>query len=92
MAVRIEYAPNALEDIRYGRGPYGRVIDLEEAYAQQVCDRANSYGKGTFAVGSRPGNPGPPGFQGRHRVSVVTADAKAMASNAKHNILIRSMS
>jgi hypothetical protein len=61
---------------------------LEEAAAQRVCDQANAIGKGTYAVGSRQGRKAP---QGRWRTTVVTADARAMANNAKRNTLIRAM-
>ncbi|GGF39112.1 hypothetical protein [Williamsia phyllosphaerae] len=83
-AVRIDFDRQEFYNIR--RDP--AVVALEEQVAQGIADRANDWGKGTFVVGSQQGRRNP---QGRWRTSVVTADAKAMASNAKHNILIRSM-
>lgn len=84
MTVRIRWNPQGLYDIR--RDP--AIIAAEESAAQEIADRANSIGKGTYVVGSRQGAKRP---QGRWRTSVVTADAKAMANNAAHNTLIRSM-
>ncbi|WP_425729523.1 hypothetical protein [Gordonia sp. DT219] len=82
--MRIEWNRNGLYELRSDPA----LVAMEEAEAQKVADRANSMGKGTFAVGSRQGMKRP---QGRWRTTVVTADAKAMASNAKHNILVRAM-
>nr|DAW17870.1 MAG TPA: type I neck protein [Caudoviricetes sp.] len=65
----------------------GVVAELESV-AQEVADRANSSGEGTYAVGSQQGRKNP---QGRWRASVVTADAKAMVDNAKRNTLIRAL-
>ena len=84
MSVIIRYRPNALYELRSAPG----VVAHEEAIAQEICDRANDIGKGTYATGSQQGMRRP---QGRWRTTVVTADAKAMAHNAKHNVLIRSM-
>lgn len=85
MTVRIKWNPNALYDVR--RDP--ALIAAEEEAAQKVADEANSIGKGTYVVGSRQGAKRP---QGRWRTSVATGDAKAMADNARHNTLIRSLS
>jgi hypothetical protein len=84
MSLRIEWNDNALYEIRSDPA----VVAAEETEAQRVCDKANSIGKGTYAVGSRQGRKAP---QGRWRTTVVTADARAMANNAKNNTLIRSM-
>lgn len=64
------------------------VVAYEVECAQKVADAANAIGKGTYAVGSRQGAARP---QGRWRTSVVTADAKAMAHNAKHQTLLKAM-
>ena len=85
MSVRIEWNTEAMPEIR--RAP-GVVAELESV-AQEVADRANSSGEGTYAVGSRQGRKNP---QGRWRASVVTADAKAMLDNARNNTLIRALS
>lgn len=85
MSVRIEWNTEAMYEIR--RDP-GVVAELESV-AQEVADRANSSGEGTYAVGSRQGRKNP---QGRWRASVVTADAKAMLDNARNNTLIRALS
>lgn len=83
--VRIDWNKEGLFDVR--RDP--ALVAAERDMAQKIAERANRMGKGTFMVGSRQGEKRP---QGRWRTTVFTADAKAMASNAKHNILIRSMS
>ena len=82
--MRIDWNPHAFYDIR--RDP--ALIAHEEQVAQGIADRANAIGHGTYAVGSRQGARRP---QGRWRTSVVTADARAMADNAKHNTLIKAM-
>ncbi|GAA2071663.1 hypothetical protein [Williamsia deligens] len=82
---RIEWNDEALYDVR--RDP--NLIELERETAQRICDEANRIGSGTFMVGSRQGERRP---EGRWRTTVYTADAKAMASNARHNVLIRAMS
>lgn len=84
MKFEIEFDPGALYEVRSDPA----LVAREEALAQQVADRANTNGKGTYAVGSRQGRKNP---QGRWRTSVVTADAEAMADNARNNTLIRSM-
>ncbi|MFT4125081.1 MAG: hypothetical protein QM662_02470 [Gordonia sp. (in: high G+C Gram-positive bacteria)] len=84
MAVRIEWNRSALYEMRSDPA----LVAAEVAAAQRVCDEANRIGKGTYVVGSRQGAKRP---QGRWRTSVVTADAQAMAHNAKHNVLIRAM-
>lgn len=82
--MRIEWDHDAMYDIR--RDP--AVVAMLEAEAEKVADRANEMGNGTYAVGSQQGRKNP---QGRWRASVVTADAKAMVDNAKHNTLIRAL-
>lgn len=82
MSVRIEWNTEAMYEIR--RDP-GVVAELESV-AQEVADRANELGKGTYAVGSQQGRKNP---QGRWRASVVTADAKAMIDCARNNTLLR---
>lgn len=84
MALRIEWNRNGLYEVRSDPA----LVAAEEEVAQRVCDQANAIGKGTYAVGSRQGRRAP---QGRWRTTVVTADARAMANNAKRNTLIRAM-
>ncbi|QSM00052.1 hypothetical protein SEA_CASHLINE_12 [Gordonia phage Cashline] len=84
MSVRLKFNIDGFYDLR--RDP--EIVGQEEAIAQQICDRANSIGKGTYALGSRQGRKAP---QGRWRTTVVTADARAMANNARNNTLIRAM-
>lgn len=62
------------------------VVALVESKAEAMAAEANSIGKGAYATGSRQGLRRP---QGRWRASVVTADAKAMVDNARHNTLAR---
>lgn len=82
--MRIDWNVDGFKELR--RDP--ALIAAEEEAAHKVADAAMAMGKGEYAVGSRQGAARP---QGRWRTSVVTADAKAMAENAKHNILIRAM-
>lgn len=82
--VRTEWNQQALYDIR--RDP--KLVQLEESVAQQIADRANANGDGTYAVSSQQGQRAP---QGRWRTTVITADARAMADNSRNNTLIRSM-
>lgn len=82
--VRVEYNNNALYEIRSDPA----IVAALDEKAQEICDRANEIGKGTYAVGSQQGMRRP---QGRWRATVVTADARAMANNAKRNTLIRAM-
>ncbi|AXQ62843.1 hypothetical protein SEA_ANGELIQUE_12 [Gordonia phage Angelique] len=84
MSVRLRFNIPGFYALRSDPG----IVAQEEAMAQQVCDRANSIGKGTYAVGSRQGRKAP---QGRWRTTVVTADARAIANNARNNTLIRAM-
>ena len=82
--MRIDWNDDALHEVRSDPA----VVAMEVAAAQQVCDRANAEGKGTYAVSSQQGEKRP---QGRWRTTVITADAYAARANAKHNILIRAM-
>lgn len=84
MSVRLQFNIDGFYQLRSAPG----VVDMLEGKAQEVCDRANAIGKGTYAVGSRQGRKAP---QGRWRATVVTADARAMVNNAKNNTLVRSM-
>ncbi|QZD97530.1 hypothetical protein SEA_LONELYBOI_12 [Gordonia phage LonelyBoi] len=84
MSVRLKFNIDGFYDLRRDPG----IVGQEEAIAQQIADRANSIGKGTYALGSRQGRKAP---QGRWRTTVVTADARAMANNARRNTLIRAM-
>lgn len=82
--VRIDWNPDAFYGIR--RDP--AVVSMLDAKAKAVADWCNANGKGTYATGSQQGRRAP---QGRWRASVVTADAKAIAHNAKHHTLIRGL-
>lgn len=82
--MKIKWNPQAFYDLRSAPG----VVAELESRARQVASRANTLGKGTYAVGSRQGARRP---QGRWRASVVTADAQAMADNAKHHTLVRAL-
>lgn len=82
MPVKVKFNVRGFYEVRSSPG----VVALVEGYANQIADRANDIGKGTYAVGSQQGKKRP---QGRWRASVVTADATAIAHNAKHHILAR---
>lgn len=64
------------------------VVGMLEEKAEQIADRANSLGKGTYATGSRQGARRP---QGRWRASVVTADYKSQRDQAKNHTLQRAL-
>ncbi|GAA2394227.1 hypothetical protein GCM10009855_37050 [Gordonia cholesterolivorans] len=83
--MRVVFNVAAFYELRRDPG----VIAELESHAERICARANAMGKGTYATGSRQGMMRP---QGRWRASVVTADAKAIADNAKNHTLIRAMS
>lgn len=67
------------------RSEPGVVAELESR-AEAIADAANARGKGLYATGSRQGAKRP---QGRWHASVVTADARAMADDRKHHVLVR---
>lgn len=82
--MRIDWNVKGFYDLR--RSP-GVVAELDR-HAERVCARANAMGKGTYATGSRQGRTVK---QGRWRASVVTADARAMIDNARHQTLARAL-
>lgn len=84
VSVRVVFNVKGFYDLRRSDG----VIAELESHAERICDRANAMGKGTYATGSRQGMMRP---QGRWRASVVTADAKAIADNARHQTLARAL-
>lgn len=84
--MRIDWNTEEFKNIRYGRT--SEIVGELEKHGERVAATANANGKGTYVMGSRPGVARP---QGRHRVSVVTGDAKAMIDNARHNTLIRAL-
>lgn len=83
--MKIVFNPQAFYEIR--REP--AVVAELDKIAQKTANWCNANGKGTYAVGSQQGRKAP---QGRWRASVVTADATAIAYNAKHHILLRGLS
>lgn len=91
--LEIEYNKAALRKIRYGDADR-RVINYLEKHVQKVADRANRMARANgwknanYATGSQPGRRNP---QGRHRTSVVTANAEAMLDNAKSNTLTKAL-
>lgn len=80
--MRIEFNIDGFKELRSSPG----VVSELESRGQRIVDAANARGKGTYAMGSRQGAARP---QGRWRVSVVTADARAMVDNAKYQTLVR---
>ncbi|KZM68474.1 hypothetical protein [Nocardia terpenica] len=76
----------------------GVIVDLVER-AERIKAAAEAEG-GEYEIYSQQGNPGPPGknsrgggagHQGRWRVSVTTADPKAMHKNATGKPLLRAV-
>lgn len=89
--VSVEWNYGALRGIRYG-DTAPKVRATLEDWAGRIaatCNR-NVYDDG-YKTSSRPGKPGPPGYQGRWRTTVITADAEAMDDNARHNTLVRAL-
>lgn len=82
--MKIVFHKEAFYDLRRDSA----VVGMLDAKAEQIADRANSLGKGTYAVGSRQGARRP---QGRWRASVVTADYKAQRDQAKNHTLQRAL-
>lgn len=83
--MKVVFNPQGFYDVRRSAG----VVAELDKIAQKTADWCNANGKGTFAVGSQQGRKAP---QGRWRASVVTADATAIAHNAKHHDLLRGVS
>lgn len=81
VVVRIDFNMQGFYELRSAPG----VVAELDRRAEAICAAANARGSGTYATGSRQGARRP---QGRWHASVVTADARAMASNAKHHVLI----
>ena len=83
--MRIEWNRQGFYDLRRDEA----LVGTEEAIANKIADAANAMANGgTFVVGSRQGRRNP---QGRWHTSVATGDAKAMAEDRKHNILLRAL-
>jgi uncharacterized lipoprotein NlpE involved in copper resistance len=91
--IEIKWKNGGLRKIRYGDADR-RVISYLEKNVQKVADRANRMARANgwknahYATGSQPGRRNP---QGRHRTSVVTANAEAMLDNAKSNTLTKAL-
>ena len=84
--MKIEWNQAAFKDIRYGRT--SEIIGELEKHGEHIRDAANVAGEGTYEMGSRAGTARP---QGRHRVTVVTADYKSMRDNARNNTILRAL-
>lgn len=91
MTVRIKWNRGALRSIRYGdKAP--KVRTTLEDWAERIANAANSVSNTDgYKTSSRPGKPGPPGFQGRWRTTVITANAEAMRDNMQDNTLVRAL-
>lgn len=89
--VKLKWNRNALRQIRYGDAD-SRVIGEEESRVEKIADRANAMAKANGFPGARYETSSQPGKrrpQGRHRTTVITANAEAMIDNAKNNTLLK---
>lgn len=90
--MKIKWNVQGFYDLR--REP-GVVSDLESR-AERIASAARSSGDGRYETSSQQGKKGPsptggPGYQGRWRTTVITADAKAQAETARHQTLHKSI-
>jgi hypothetical protein len=84
-SVDIKWKPGAFYKLRSEPG----VQKALEAWAADVAAKANSMAKTDgYKTSSRQGARRP---QGRWRTTVITANAKAMRNNTKHNTLIKAL-
>lgn len=84
--VTIKWKTGALRGIRYG-DTAPKVRDVLESWAGRIAAACNqTVDEDGYKTSSRPGRRNP---QGRWRTTVITANAEAMRSNAKHNTLTR---
>lgn len=91
---RVVMKKGALKQLRYGKGTGNRVIPYLEDWAEAIAEDANRSARqhdhdANYETSSQPGKPGPPGYQGRHRATVITANAEAMVDNAAHSTLLK---
>lgn len=89
---RIKWNYGALRKIRYGETD-PRVIPYLDSLADSIADNANKGAKthnhdAEYKTSSVPGRRKP---QGRHRTTVITANAEAMVDNAAHDRLLKAL-
>lgn len=82
----------ALRKIRYGDNA-PKVIPYLEGIVDRIADNANKGARthdhdAEYKTSSLPGRRKP---QGRHRVTVITANAEAMVDNAAHDRLLKAL-
>lgn len=88
---KLKWNRNALRQIRYGDAD-NRVISDGQSRVQEIAERATAMAKANgfpgakYETSSQPGKRKP---QGRHRNTVITANAEAMLDNAKNNTLLK---
>lgn len=89
---RIKWNRGALRAIRYGETD-PRVIAYLDSLANDIADAANKGARthdhdAKYETSSVPGKRRP---QGRHRTTVITANAEAMVDNAAHDRLLKAL-
>lgn len=87
---KLKWNRDALRKIRYGDAD-PRVIEHLNSIADDLADDANKGARAhnhqaEYKTSSQPGRRKP---QGRHRVTVITANAEAMVDNQAHNRLLQ---
>lgn len=89
---KIRWNLNALRQIRYGDAD-PRVTEYLKSLADDIADTANKGARthnhdAEYKTSSVPGKRKP---QGRHRATVITANAEAMVDNSAHDRLLKAL-
>jgi hypothetical protein len=86
--IQIKWNRSALRSIRYGDSA-PKVRQALEDWAERIAATANGgISSDGYRTSSQAGRRRP---QGRHRTTVITANAEAMEDNASNNTLIRAL-
>lgn len=90
---RIKWNRDGLKKLRYCDG-HPLMKQYLDDWAEGIASEAEREARGhnhdaKYETSSGPGKPGPPGFQGRRRASVITANAEAMVDNQAHDRLVK---
>lgn len=90
---RIKWNTGALRKLRYCEGQ-PLMKQYQDDWADDIAEECEREAllhdhDAKYETSSGPGQPGPPGFQGRRRATVITANAEAMVDNASHDRLVK---